>query len=81
MWPGYRALRYYLRSAITGNEDLGERCLHGARICINNIVCFYGSESRISIYIYIYNIQWTTAKHLVSGPVYPVFARKRKKLS
>jgi len=33
MWPGHRALSYYLMSASTRNEDLGERCLHGTGIC------------------------------------------------
>jgi len=33
MWPGHRALRYYLTSASTGNEDMGKWCLHGTGIC------------------------------------------------
>jgi len=53
MWPGHRALRYYLTRATMGNGDLGERCLHGTRICtfaVNNIICFYGSESQFVIH-------------------------------
>jgi len=30
MWPGHRALHYYVTSASTGNEDLGEMCFHRA---------------------------------------------------
>jgi len=50
MWPGHRALRYYLRSASWGNEDPGERCLLGTGICSHNIVHFYDSESRFAIH-------------------------------
>jgi len=32
MWPVHRALRHHLTIASTGNEDLGERCLHGTGI-------------------------------------------------
>jgi len=42
---GRRALRYYLTNASTGNEDLGDWCLHGTGIC----VWFYGSDLRFAI--------------------------------
>jgi len=36
VWPGHRALRYYLTSANTGNEDLRERW--GQKFAVYNIV-------------------------------------------
>jgi len=53
MWPGHRALRYYLTRASTGNEDLGERCLHRTGICSQQYRSFYGSESRFAIRIIV----------------------------
>jgi len=53
MWPRHRALRYYLTSASTGNEDLGKRCLLGTEICSQQSQqcgSFCGSESRFAIH-------------------------------
>jgi len=50
MWPGHRALHYYLTSVSTDNEDLREMCLHGTGICSQQYRSFYGSESRFAIH-------------------------------
>jgi len=33
-----------------GNEDLGERCVHGTEFAVNNIVRSYDSKSRFAIH-------------------------------
>jgi len=50
MLPGHRAFRYNLTSASTGNEDLGEMCLHGTGIRSQQYRSFYDRESRFAIY-------------------------------
>jgi len=39
-WVGYVVLRYYLTSASTSNEELGEMCLHGTGICSQEYCLF-----------------------------------------
>jgi len=42
-WPRHKALRYYLTSASTSNEDLVKYVYIGQEFAVNNIVRFYGS--------------------------------------